>query len=391
MNRILTWLLIVGLALLPVACAKKTPHDLLKSAKQSLDTGDTMGATIKLKDLVKKHPDSEVLPEANMLLAYCYYTDKDFDTAREYLQKNVDQLGLGAELGQISFFNIMKSFENEGNLDKAIELSRQALEKSDKASEFFKRVEFNLASLLSKKGDKEEARKIYSELVETVETDQDRMGVLKSIEGTYDVAQDFEKVVDLYKTYLKNHPETKLLNVLRFNLALLYRRAEKKDEAMQYYDEAVSGFGKEIEETLDANQKSYLMIQLAEVHSLWDEPVKTEASYLKVVDQFPQSEFAPQALAELSAYMAHRKDFDKAEQYLNKISKDYPSLASQANQQMAAVQRMRAMESETTGSVEMMTSPTLQGESRSSAVSPIDTVSERSPTDTNASSSPKKD
>src|SRR5881394_449686 len=78
--RMIKIALVAGCAML-AGCSSRTPEERIQKAVELAQTRDMLGATLELRELIKKYPDDPRAVDAHLMLAQIAMQDKNPDGA----------------------------------------------------------------------------------------------------------------------------------------------------------------------------------------------------------------------------------------------------------------------------------------------------------------------
>ncbi|MEP6663025.1 MAG: tetratricopeptide repeat protein, partial [Verrucomicrobiota bacterium] len=237
------------------ALAEKRPHLLqIKRTIAQLytDSGDFKKATDLYEQLIKANPN--MYQQLSWELRNIYQRS---GKGKE-LEKMEDKLMAKArDPNQLS--NLASQMQNDGEIEKAIELWRRVIKLSPGQSYY----QSQLASLLVQQGQLDEALKLFQEWLDSPSTRSQGWvdyGMLKQLAGLYRATGKLEELKTHCEADLKKNSGDMIAKALQTQIALLEKR----------FDDAFLGFKASVETGRDPNVLSEL-ISFADISGKIDE------------------------------------------------------------------------------------------------------------------------
>ncbi|NQU44107.1 hypothetical protein HQ520_12535, partial [bacterium] len=155
-NRKTTWMkawvifALVAMLLCLSGCRKKTPQDLLDEAMSAAQRGDLIGVQYKCEQIIEADPDSPVAIEARRLMAFTLAQSGELDEAREIWAEIIARAPMTAEVAKAAYLNRISSWEQAGEIQRAIDEIQRTSGTLQAAPDFQKEVTMRLAVLYEK-------------------------------------------------------------------------------------------------------------------------------------------------------------------------------------------------------------------------------------------------
>lgn len=417
-------LLLLVLCLLvggPMACSKKTPEQKLQEIQEFMKAGDTFSAIIKGKKFLEENPTAPQADHVRMMLAICYRQERDFEKVHQFLTEVYEKNHLSSPLGFNAFQMQIQTYLDERKTTAAIEMTKEALAKTDAATTGVPRARLNehLAQLYILTGKYEQGRDLMKEMFEKEDEilqamrwavmlagaaasyddqataldglrqllkrfpdieekvrRQDLVGFIEAIVAAFTQKQDFETAKTVYDIYLEQHPESVMKRQLQIGQAYFLQLTDKKDEAQAKFDEVLAAIDAEIEKTAGSSEKGGLVREKGKIYELMGKPDQAIELYEKYLEDFPTTPLQPQFIQAIVQAFMQKPDVDGAIAYMEEIEKKFGDQPIGQNakqvveqlrmmkQRMEQAERMRQQQADkdaaTTGSA--ATTPTMNVE-----------------------------
>jgi TolA-binding protein len=333
-----------------------------------LEKGEYDKAETKFNELISYYPESEFVDNAYLNLGRLYFEKEEYVKAREYLMDAIKQGN--REIVRIAQFYILKTYFASGEYNDVITYGEK-LDKTKRQSEEFliigsaydslknysKAVDFyqmalrscdkkfsvliKIGDALFRDGKTDEAKKKFLELQEIATKDEERRELslrigkclvdeqkyedaIKALSKYSENGDNLYEIASIYENYLfdlekarENYDKVRNLSPN----SELGRKALIKSNAItdliKYRDEVK-------EETSDELAKTRFL--LAELYFLEFNRIDDALTeYRKVVDGFPESEYAPKALYSIAWIEENKKkNMEEAMKLYRQVEEKYP-------------------------------------------------------------------
>ena len=365
---------LVGIALLAlvlVACSKKTPEEMFQDAQTAAQRGDTIGAILKAQKIVKNYPDNPIAYQARLLMAASHVQNGEMESARNRLQEIIDGAGLKSAVGQQAFRNMVATYNMANDTAGAIAEIEEALPQLAEMPRFQREARVMLANFYQASEQPEKAQEILQAMLDKAETERDYLQATEQMVGMA-VRQDKpEQALKLYDDFLKKYPDSENKALVLFGVGYFQNRmaekTEKEDEKKQHEKAAQEALGtslrlldKRIDAELTPQRRMGLVDQKAKI--LMEMGKKDEAvkALIAFVDENPELEQRVIMLRQAVEMLLMQEKLDEAKEVLQRIARDFPNsqMGQQAGQVIAAIENKQAqakMQAQTGGGA---TSPT---------------------------------
>jgi len=338
---------------LSFSCARKTPEQKLQDAKSSLQKQDLLGAIIKLKNLIKEHPESPASAEAYRLLGECYEIQGDFEEARKNYDNVVKKLTHGDPRGQQAFAKRIYLLLREKKHDEAITAIKTVIESVPADSRYQKNLKLNLATIYLDKSETDTARLIIDPLIFEEKDESLVQECVNILSMFYMRAKQNDKAIEVIDKYLEKNPKSSLKNLLIFSKSYLFKLSGDQKNAEKFLKDSEEGYQKTIKDTLDEREKLKLMFELSRGYELWDFYDKANAIYDKIIKESNEEDAVLTAHLSKNDNFLKQKKYDEALKSLNEIEKQFPTIPFAVN----TVQERRSYIKKVTGGEENKLAP----------------------------------
>jgi tetratricopeptide (TPR) repeat protein len=147
--------------------------------------------------------------------------------------------------------------------------------------------------------------------------------------------------VGVYQAYLDRHPESELEMELRKNLGRLQRQQGQEEAALAQFERTEVLARERLEKTDTPDEKSLIMMVIADALELRNDPDGSRAMYRKIIDDFPMGRYRPLAMAQLAQSFEKNGDLESAKAQYSQIIEMYPNTPP-ARAAMEQLQRMKS-------------------------------------------------
>ena len=292
----MTLLLCAGLILAFSGCAKKNPEEKLQQAEIKMRNNDLIGARIELKELLEENREGPVATQARFLLGQAYFYERDFESARQYLNQALKEFGLQDDRGRLSLDMILNTYAVEKRFEEGIAKAKEIMEPLPPENDIGFRVKTQIADLLAMDGRTTESLQYVQKLVQEGVTHQQRTYALEKVVYLMVSQQKYEEAVEAYEDYLEKYPDYEDKNDLLAGIGYFYSKQGQEEKGEEYFQQAREGYDEAMEETLDKNRKAELMYRKGKSYELSGEFEQARDVYNKIVQEFPESELRTQAI-----------------------------------------------------------------------------------------------
>lgn len=344
-------LALVILAVLVMSCSFKSEEQRLSEAQALLQQRNILGAIIAFKDFIKRYPDSGLVTNARFGLASCYFFDRDFTNSRQVLDLIIDetggrtnQAGFEASILKVQTFSAQQEFVKA--LDEALLTSDSLRVATPQAKSDFM---MGVAQLLVVNERKEEAIGVYKTILreasETRQKQAQHLFVLNALSALYLEEGSTSRAMAIYSEYLEKNPESDLKAEVYKALAKLQDSEGQQAAADENFDKAEAILRETLETTLGADEKSVLLLGLADIRIHRDRIGEAKDLYRKILDDYPMGRYRSAAMRLLSESLFKEGDVESALDLLAQIVENYPA----TKDAQMAIERAREMKASRIG------------------------------------------
>jgi len=217
--------------------AKKTKYEL---ANAFIMMGEDDIAAKKLSELVNEYQDKELSPGVMLWLGEYHYRNSQFEVSQKYLDDLI-KLYPESELYEQAKYQRSLITLGKGDLDQSVLDLRKIISETEQAQIKIKTM-VSLAEILLKQDKKQDAIKVYSDLVNFI------LSSNQLDNNKEDVTRNQSKTIGnvLSKVNLNNDNEMcMILKSTYIKLGDLYREDRDFDKVIYYYKQALSYFKEE--------------------------------------------------------------------------------------------------------------------------------------------------
>ena len=206
--------------------------------------------------------------------------------------------------------------------DSALPLYRELLKS---APEQTAEVLYLMAQISAQKGDTNEARRRWLQLMETYPNSRRALEAMaqfpsgKSAQETYARAMvhfehdQFGRAIGKFEKFLGAHPRHQLTEEVHYMLGRTYLKNGRYDQARQIFEKVFKKYG-----------RPSALFRIGGIQVRRNQEAAAIATYEKFIRLFPRHELAAEGLWQ-AAKAAERNDhFDVAEQFYRRLANDYP-------------------------------------------------------------------
>lgn len=292
MKTLFVKLLLITLSLIFLTqCGKKTPEDQFMEARKLFKNNDILGARIKLKEIIKKYPNEPVIYDAYLVLADTYVVDGDLEEQRNILQKVIDKYGLKSEKGIKALASKMDSYDYQSNFDSAIKELKEAVKLLGPNSIYDYSMNAKIAYFYECSKKYDEAISLYEELLKRYEKDEGKYkNTIIRLAGVYEKQKDIKSAINVYEIYINKYPKNPSAGLIKAIAANLYNKINETKKAYKYFNDSITQLKKSIDETLNAEEKTKIMLFLAQAYGLKGELELAVQTNETIVDKYKDSQ-----------------------------------------------------------------------------------------------------
>jgi tetratricopeptide (TPR) repeat protein len=281
--------------------------------KLNVDLQRFHDAISSLKDFSKEFPKSEHNGEVQELLSESFLSTNNYSEAISYIESlKVKSLRINTAYQRVTFYSGVQQFNNK-KFDEAIRLFDKSIELPiDK--DVFLAANFWKGEAYSLNKDYNNAITSYSTVFQKTQDNNEYH--LKSRYGigyAYFNTKQYDKAFPHFKNYvekLRNASDKQFYDDALLRLADLYYQSKKYDDAIKYYNEAVTG------KIID---RDYAYYQRGVVYGILDKLTEAKSSLDVVILNYPQSLYHDDAIFEKAQLNSQAGNYPEAIDGFSKI------------------------------------------------------------------------
>ncbi len=277
---------------------QKLAHE--QYAKLSYDIGNPFEAAPKvIQDYISKYPSGEKTAEMRRLLVKSYLYSGDYRETLAAIDKLNTPTPETTKIDQeVSYLLGTEEF-NKGNLTEAERYFKRSL-KSDTNKEFHNRANYWLAQTYYQQGNYPAAITGFERLL-TASAFPEKQQLHYDLGYAFFKSKDFDKAQYHFREYLVN-PKPEFRNDANLRLADTYYAANQLSEAIAIYDQS-------------ENVNDYTIFQKGLAQGFQGNSQAKITTLKNLISQYPNSEYADDALYEIGVAYASDQDFSNSNDY----------------------------------------------------------------------------
>lgn len=201
-------------------------------------------------------------------------------------------------------YNIAYIYLNTGNYDQAVEEFQTVIDRFPR-TEWAARAQYNIGDSYYNAGDYERAIEEYTRVLEGYPGSTYILEAINGIQFAQLSSGREDQSTDVLENFLDDNPTSSTADRLRF------RQAENTLQSGNY-EAAVSEFRQYLRITNNEAMMPEAYFNLADAHLRMNQPDEAAEAYRTIVDDFPDSDRAAPALAELGQILLDKDDYNDA-------------------------------------------------------------------------------
>ncbi|MCC5877868.1 MAG: tetratricopeptide repeat protein [Candidatus Sumerlaeia bacterium] len=319
---------ILLVAFLVSGCGQKTPEDKLEEAQKLLQERQTPLAILKLRDLIREHPEEDAAIDARFGLAMIYTQlgrEENLEAARDLYQQLYDMLGVRDQRGLEAFSQLIVSKLEEENFDAAFAMIDTVIEElsDDPPFQTQMKIQRAMLQLLSEQEDKvdEGVEFLMATMVE--HEDRSMRGQTRELLARhYREEGRFDESSAVYTHYLESFPEDPVKPMLILTMAINSKLAGNTEAKERYLEEGKALMDEKIEEELNLNRRAEHLNDLAQLLAVAEDFEGAEAAYRRIMADQPATRTALDAQFAIGQMYINANELDKAEDLFRQIRQE---------------------------------------------------------------------
>jgi len=238
-----------------------------------------------------------------------YRMDRNFEAVSEF--RKLLRIYPYSSLREQAQYNVAYIYLNTGNYDQAIEEFRTVINRFP-STEWAARSQYNIGDAHYNAGDFEQAIQSYKTVLENYPRSEYIIEAIDGIQFAQLSGGGSDTSTDVLEDFLSDNPTSTTADRLR------YRQAENLLQSGDY-EAAVSEFRQYIRITNNRNLLPEAYINLADAYMRTEKTEEAAEAYQTIISDFPDSDQAPVALAELGRIRFEQGRLDEAENYYSDL------------------------------------------------------------------------
>lgn len=347
---------LVVLAFATAACGKKTPEDKLAEAQQLLEQRQTPLAILKLRDLIREHPEEDAAIDARFGLAMIYTQlgrEENIEAARDLYQELYDMLGVRDERGFHALTQIISFKLEEERYDEVFEIVDAVIEKIGDEPDFQTHMKLQRAMLLLLTGEEDRVAEGIDYLEQEMIGNEDRAmrGQTRELLAMYFRDEGmYQESSAVYTKYLEHFPDDTVKPMMILTKAINSRLAGDEEGRLAYLEEGTRLMTEQIDDELNLNERAEMLSSLAQLLKTAGDLDGAEKAYRRIMADQPATRAAIDAQFAIGQMYLQNNDFDRAEELFRQIRRENANtpieeMANRGIQHIAQIrEQMRAFE-----------------------------------------------
>lgn len=342
--------LAVALALAgTTGCRKKTPEDRLKEAEQLFEERQVPLAVLKLKDMIAEMPEDPATLQARAMLIGIYMQlgrPENLQSAMEQAEAILKERGIEDEQGLQTHQLITELLLRLRKHEEALAHSQKGIDsvKNPEAKERMELIHGTLLLTSPKDEDKKKGEEYFEKVMMEAEKKELR-GQAREVLASYH--RDNKRYAEsnaAYERYLAKFPEDSIRPQLEMAMGMNLRAAGDEAAGKAKFAEGAAAYAKQIDEELDANKRTPMLMDFARMHEIMGDYAKAEELLRRVMAERPRTREAIDAQGAIGQIYISANELDRAAKHFEQMKAENPNspIARSADQMLAAIVQMKA-------------------------------------------------
>lgn len=243
-------------------------------------------------------------------IANSYYRmNRNFEAVTEF--RRVLRIYPFSSLREQAQYNVAYIYLNTGNYEQSVSEFRTVIERFPN-TEWAARSQYNIGDAYYNAGDYEEAIEAYKVLLDRYPQSDYIIEAINGIQYAQLSEGGGDSSTEVLEDFLSDNPTSTTADRLR------YRQAENHYQSGDYTG-AVREFRQYIRITNSDNLLPDAYFHLAGSYLRTDQPREAQESYETIIEEFPETERASLALAELGRLKFEENDFEESKEYYRRL------------------------------------------------------------------------
>lgn len=319
---------ILLVAFLVSGCGRKTPEDKLAEAQQLLQERQTPLAILKLRDLIREHPDEDAAIDARFGLAMIYTQlgrEENLEAARDLYRQLYEMLGVRDERGLEAFSQLIMAKLEKENFDGAFEMIDKVIDDLADDPQFQTQMKIQRAMLQLLSEEEEKVDQGVEFLMATMVEHEERpmRGQTRELLARhYREEGRFEESSAVYTHYLEHFPDDPIKPMLVLTMAINSKLAGDTESKERYLAEGKALMEEKIEEELNLNRRAEHLNDLAQLLTVAEDFDGAEEAYRRIMADQPATRTALDAQFAIGQMYLNANELDKAEALFLQIKRE---------------------------------------------------------------------
>ena len=350
-------------ALFAASCGKKTPEDKLVEAQKLLQERQTPLAILKLRDLIREHPNEDAAIDARFGLASIYQQlgrEENIAAAQELYVDLYRMLGVKDNRGFQALSQVIGMKLGEDDFDAAFTLMDEAIDgmADEPAIQESLKLQKAMVRLLTQDEDQIAEGVAYIEATMTGSGEHMLRSQAREVLAKYYRDEGkFEESSAVYDRYLEAFPEDPVRPMLIITQAINATMADNMEAAALLVEEGHRLMMEQIEEELNLNRRSEMLNNMAALLSTAQEYDKAEAAFRRIMAEQPATRTALDAQIAIATMHLQAGNLDRALETFEAINRENPNtpiaeMAQRGIGYIGSLRQQQAEESATTDTEE---------------------------------------
>ncbi|REL24852.1 tetratricopeptide repeat protein [Rhodohalobacter sp. SW132] len=239
-----------------------------------------------------------------------YRMNRNFDAVTQF--RRMLRIYPYSRLREQAQYNVAYIYLNTGNYDQAVEEFNTVIERFP-GTEWAARAQYNIGDSYYNAGDYERAIEEYRRVLEGYPGSTYVLEAVNGIQFAQLSAGRDDQSTDILEEFLDENPTSSTADRLRF------RQAENTLQSGDY-QAAVSEFRQYLRITNNESMMPEAYFNLADAYLRMDRPNDAAEAYRTIAEDFPNSDRAAPALAELGQILLNQGSYDQSESIFRELA-----------------------------------------------------------------------
>lgn len=239
-----------------------------------------------------------------------YRMDRNFEAVTQF--RRMIRIYPYSSLREQAQYNIAYIYLNTGNYDQAVEEFETVIERFP-GTEWAARAQYNIGDSYYNAGDYDRAIEEYSRVLEGYPGSEYILEAINGIQFAQLSAGESDSSTDVLEDFLDENPTSETADRLRF------RQAQNTLQSGDY-EAAVSEFRQYLRITNNQSMMAEAYFNLADAYQRMDQYDEAAEAYRSIINDFPDSDRAAPALAELGQILLDNEEYNEAQSVFEELA-----------------------------------------------------------------------